>query len=165
MFAFWYIVFGLAALLVAMIIYFEIDRRRYNKDEQKRVEEEYKRLSTVYADVYKDYPRYYLVRPEPYDSNARDWHIAIVVGLLIGLLLICAVGSICATHEVNALLCEYDALRQLADSRQDFDKIAITQRIIDYNTKVAGITARLQTYKDWSIYIGTNADALQFIVF
>lgn len=165
MFAFWYIVFGLAALLVAMIIYFEIDRRRYNKDEQKRVEEEYKRLSTVYADVYKDYPRYYLVRPEPYDSTARDWHIGFTITLLVFFLMICIAGTITATHEINRLLCEYDTLHQLANSQQDFDKIAITQRIVDYNARVAEITASLQTYGSWSRYIGTNADALQYIVF
>ena len=105
------------------------------------------------------------VEPDKYDGFARNVYIVIIITLLTPLLVLSIAGPICAAYEVNELLCEYDALQKLVNSQQDFDKIAIMQRAVDYNTSVAKITASLQTYGVWSRYIGANTDALQYIVF
>lgn len=86
--------------------------------------------------------------------------LAIVTPVLIAFSI---VDPIVATNKVDALLVERDALLNLFENREDLDKIAITQRVVEYNKEVARILGKVKSLGNWSPYAVTDYELLTFI--
>ena len=68
-----------------------------------------------------------------------------------------------AVETVNGLMIERDLLANLLDEQESFDKIAITQRIVEYNHELAQIIANVKAFGNWSPYTFTDYELLTFI--
>ena len=68
-----------------------------------------------------------------------------------------------AAKEVNALIREGEVLQKLADNREDFDKLYVTERVVAYNKQVATILGSVEAKGNWSCYYFSNYDQLQYI--
>lgn len=68
-----------------------------------------------------------------------------------------------AVETVNGLMIERDLLANLLDEQESFDKIAITQRIVEYNHELAQIIANVKSFGNWSPYTFTDYELLTFI--
>ena len=106
-----------------------------------------------------------------HNSYWWDDHIGftIVTAGLIFIFLILLLCSIFlpmdAAKEVNALIHEGEALQKLADNREDFDKLYVTERVVAYNKQVAAILGSVEAKGNWSCYYFSNYDQLQYIEF
>ena len=82
------------------------------------------------------------------------------------ILLLCSIFlPMDAAGEVNALIREGEALQKLADNREDFDKLYVTERVVAYNKQVAAILGSVEAKGNWSCYYFSNYDQLQYIEF
>lgn len=105
---------------------------------------------------------------DDYWSCDNSGFTAITVALIVAftILLLCSIFlPMDAAKEVNALIHEGEALQKLADNREDFDKLYVTERVVAYNKQVATILGSVEAKGNWSCYYFSNYDQLQYIEF
>ena len=84
--------------------------------------------------------------------------VAFAASITVGIALL-----IEANQTVMTLTLERDLLVNLLEGQEGFDKIAITQRIVEYNHELAQIIANVKSFGDWSPYTFTDYELLTFI--
>ena len=89
--------------------------------------------------------------------------INVVTFALLVVVSIAIVTSIAATGTVNELIMERDILVKLLEVEDGADKIAITERVMEYNHQVTKIISEVNTLGDWSPYTFTDYELLTLI--
>lgn len=87
----------------------------------------------------------------------------VVTFTLLVVVTIALVTSIAATSTVNELIMERDLLVKLLEVEDGLDRIAITERVMEYNHQVTQIISKVNTLGDWSPYTFTDYELLTFI--
>lgn len=84
--------------------------------------------------------------------------------ILIILIPVCASDYVRSKHEVNELLIEKEAIISMYEDRELFDSLSVTERVVEYNNRVANIKATVKTYGKWSPYTFTDYKDLELII-
>lgn len=87
----------------------------------------------------------------------------VVIFAFWAVVLIALVTSIAAIGTVNELIMERDLLVKLLEVEDGLDRIAITERVMEYNHQVTKIISAVNTLGDWSPYAFTDYELLTFI--
>lgn len=87
----------------------------------------------------------------------------VVTFALLVVVSIALVTSLAATATVNELIMERDILVKLLEVEDGLDRIAITERVMQYNHQVTKIISKVNTLGDWSPYTFTDYELLTFI--
>lgn len=105
-----------------------------------------------------------LALKDKYDFEDNTYIVIFVGAFALIFVTIVAFGTqLTAVETVNGLMIERDLLANLLDEQESFDKIAITQRIVEYNHELAQIIANVKSFGDWSPYTFTDYELLTFI--
>lgn len=87
----------------------------------------------------------------------------VVTFALLVVVTIALVTSVAATATVNELIMERDLLVKLLEVEDGLDRIAIVERVMEYNHQVTQIISKVNTLGDWSPYTFTDYELLTFI--
>lgn len=87
----------------------------------------------------------------------------VAIFALLVVVFIALVTSIAAIETVNGLIMERDLLVKLLEVEDGLDRIAITERVMEYNHQVTKIISKVNTLGDWSPYTFTDYELLTFI--
>ena len=136
MFGLWWIFIGIIALgLIVLGINILVDRIKYNSTE-----------------------------PEGWWEYGFPTLIATAALDIIIFLPLCIFVPISAKQEVKEYRMNYEMIQEVIESGSDYDNIAISQTIIEYNTWLTKAKTDKEMWDTWSPYVYEDLDSLDYVM-